>query len=213
MVADLDGLCRLTKAQVKPAAEVLSRAFQQYPLLRYYFPDELKRRKMASFFMSVPVYYGLRYGEVYATSAGLEGIAVWLSSENCPMAVWKILRSVPLSVLFGFGRCGGGQMRHPGAYIDETHKRLTPYPHWFLQSVGVDPRYKGQGYASRLLKPILSRIDREGLPCYLDTQDEYNVAIYKHLGFTVIEEADIPGTDITSWAMLRIKNDKPAHPQ
>jgi len=206
MVADLDNLVRLNKAQAKPAAEVLSRAFQNYPLLRYYFPDELKRRKMASFFVSVPVYYGLRYGEVYATSTGLEGIAVWLPSENCPMAVWKILRSVPMSVLFGFGRYGGSKMRRMDAYIDEIHKRLVPYPHWFLQAVGVDPRYKGQGYASRLLKPMLARIDEEGLPCYLETHDESNVSLYEHFGFTVIEKSTIPETNLTNWAMLR-KND------
>jgi len=205
MVADLNNLVRLNKAQVKPAAEVLSRAFKNYPLLRYYFPDELQRHKMASYFVSVPVYYGLRYGEVYATSTGLEGIAVWLPSENCPMAVWKVLRSVPLSVLFGFGRYGGSKMRRMGAYTDETHKRLVSCPHWFLQVVGVDPRYKGQGHASRLLKPILSRIDREGLPCYLETHDEYNVAIYKHLGFAVIEKSTIPGAKLTNWAMLRDK--------
>jgi len=206
MESELSGLIRLEKSQLKPAAEVLSRAFQNYPLLRYYFPDELKRRKMASFFVSVPVYYGLRYGEVYATSTDLEGIAVWLPSENFPMAVWKILRSVPMSVLFSFGRYGGSKMRSLGAYIDETHKRLVPYPHWFLQVVGVEPRYKGQGYASRLLKPILSRTDREGLPCYLETHDENNVALYKHLDFAVIEKSTIPGTNFTNWAMLR-KND------
>ncbi|TES84899.1 MAG: GNAT family N-acetyltransferase [Dehalococcoidia bacterium] len=206
MASEINNLVRLNKAQVKPAAEVLSRAFQNYPLLRYYFPDELKRRKMASFFVSVPVYYGLRYGEVYATSTGLEGIAVWLPSENCPMAVWKILRSVPMSVLFGFGRYGGSKMRRMDAYIDEIHKRLVPYPHWFLQAVGVDPRYKGQGYASRLLKPMLARIDEEGLPCYLETHNESNVSLYEHFDFAVIEKSTIPETNLTNWAMLR-KND------
>jgi len=31
------------------------------------------------------------------------------------------------------------------------------------------------------------------------------VAIYKHLGFAVIEKSTIPGTKLTNWAMLRDK--------
>jgi len=207
MVADLNNLVRLNKAQVKPAAEMLARAFQNYPLLQYYFPDELERKKIASYFVSVAVFSGIRYGEIYATSPNLEGVAIWFPSGNYPVTIWKLVRSVPLSVIFGFGRYGGGRMRQLGEYVDAVHQRLAPFGHWFLQVIGVDPQFQGKGYAGKLLRPMLARIDQEHLPCYLDTQNEKNVSIYQHYGFKVVEEVTIPGTEISHWAMLREKAD------
>jgi len=203
MVADLNGLVRLTKAQVKPAAEMMARVFQNYPLLQYYFPDELERKKIASYFVSVAVFSGIRYGEIYATSPNLEGVAVWFPPGNYPVTIWKLVRSVPLSVIFGFGRHGGGRMRQLNEYIDAVHRRLAPFKHWFLQVIGVDPQFQGKGYAGKLLEPMLARIDEEDLPCYLETFDEHNVSFYEHFGFKVIEKSTIPETDFTNWAMLR----------
>ena len=88
-------------------------------------------------------------------------------------------------------------------YINDVHKRLVPYSHHYLEILGVDPQYQGQGFSSKLIKPMLVRLDTEGKPCYLETQDEKDVAIYLHFGFTVIDESVIPDTPLHSWAMLR----------
>ena len=97
-------------------------------------------------------------------------------------------------------------MRYTGEYIDTVHKRLAPFKHWFLQTIGVDPQFKGKGYAGKLLHAMFTRIDEEGLPCYLETLDETNVRLYEHFGFKVIEKSTIPETKLTNWAMLREKS-------
>ena len=94
-------------------------------------------------------------------------------------------------------------MRRLGEYIDAVHRRLIPFRHWFLQTIGVDPQFQGKGYAGKLLKPMFARIDEEGLPCYLETLDETNVPLYKHFSFKVIEKSTRPQTSLTNWAMLR----------
>ena len=203
MGTDLKDLVRLNKSHSKPAAEVLSRAFQIYPLLQYYFPDELERKKIAHYFLSFVVFSGIRYGETYATSPNLEGVAVWISSDNYPVTFLRLVRSVPLSAIFGFGMYGGFRMRRLGEHIDAIHNRLAPFKHWFLQTIGVDPQFQGKGYAGKLLKPMFARIDEEGLPCYLETLDEPNVPLYEHFSFKVIEKSTIPQTSLTNWAMLR----------
>jgi len=203
MGTDLKDLVRLNKSHSKPATEVLSRAFQNYPFLQYYFPDELERKKIAHYFLSFVVFSGIRYGETYATSPNLEGVAVWISSDNYPVTFWRLVRSVSLSAIFGFGMYGGFRMRRLGEHIDAVHKRLAPFKHWFLQTIGVDPQFQGKGYAGKLLKPMFARIDEEGLPCYLETLDETNVPLYEHFSFKVIEKSTIPQTSLTNWAMLR----------
>ena len=206
MGTDLKDLVRLNKLHIKPAAEVLTQAFRNYPLLQYSFPDKLERERIAPYFFQYILSYGIRYGETYATSPNLEGVAVWLTSDNYHMTFWRLIRSVPLPIIFVFGKWGGGRMRYTGEYIDAVHKRLVPFKHWFLQTIGVNPQFQGKGYAGKLLKPMFTRIDEEGLPCYLETLDETNVRLYEHFGFKVIEKSAIPETKLTNWAMLREKS-------
>lgn len=201
--SELESLVRLNKAHIKPTVDVMTRAFTDAAFLQYYFPDDVKRREMAEYFLSFAVYSGIRYGEAYAPSADIEGVAIWMRSEDYPVTLWRLVRSVPLSVLFGFGRPGGARMRQMGDTIDAIHKRLAPFPHWFLEAIGVDPHYQGKGYSGQLMRPMLSRIDREGLPCYLETLDKKNVTLYEHFGFQVVEESTVPDTPLTYWAMLR----------
>jgi len=203
MSAELEDLLRLNKSHIKPAVKVLTGAFQNYPLLNYYYPDELTKKRIAHYFLSFAVFSGIRYGEIYATSHNFEGVAVWIPSDKYPVTFWRLLRSVPLSVIFGLGRCGGYKMRRLNEHIDAVHQRLAPFKHWFLQTIGVEPRFQGKGYASKLLRPMFARIDEEGLPCYLETLDEHNAQLYEHLGFKVVDKATVPQTSLTYWAMLR----------
>ncbi|MFC1951402.1 GNAT family N-acetyltransferase [Chloroflexota bacterium] len=128
-------------------------------------------------------------------------------SDKYPITLWRTLRSASLWLMFKtMSKIGSKplkRMSYIGKHIDEVHKRLAQFDHCYLQILGVDPWYQGQGYAGRLLRPMFARLDEKGIPCYLDTLKEKNVAIYEHLGFTMLEKTDIPQTDIASWAMLR----------
>jgi hypothetical protein len=110
MNVKLEDLLRLNKSHIKPAINRLTGTFQNYPLLNYYYHDELTKKRIAHYFLSLEVFSGIRYGEVYVTSHNLEGLAVWIPSDKYPMTLWRLLRSVPLSVLFGLGRYGGNNV-------------------------------------------------------------------------------------------------------
>jgi GNAT superfamily N-acetyltransferase len=196
-------LLRLTLKERDAGVAVLGRAFTEYELLRYYFPDKTERRAAADMFAFIALSVSLKYGEVYASSEKLEGVAAWLPPGKSPFGVWQIMRLVPLPILARFGRQGAGRMRAYGRFVDNLHRKLVPYPHWYLQIIGVDPAYQGQGISSRLLRPVLERIDRQRMPCYLETNAGKNVAIYRRFGFEVVSEDRMPGTELTIFAMLR----------
>ena len=203
MVNELASLFSLDKTHIQPAAAVLARAFQSYPLLKYYFPDSSRSSRVNHYMCAISLHFGAYFGEVYASSPNLESIAAWLPSKHYPMSAWSVLRAVPLSDLFGFAASGGIKMRAMGRYVDNLHKRLAPFDHWYLSLLGTDPQFQGKGYASKLVRPMLRRADLEKLPCYLETNLEANVSIYCHFGFRVLEESVIPDTAIKNWAMIR----------
>ena len=97
----------------------------------------------------------------------------------------------------------GAQMMKDDDFASKLRKRLAPFPHWYLAVLGVDPRFQGKGCASKLLKPMLARLDAENLPCYVETSTEKYVLIYQHFGFRVIHEAVLPGSGSKIWVMLR----------
>jgi len=201
--AELSDLFKLNKTHIRPAAEVLVKAFRDYPILRHFFPDVRERDEVASYFFQVALNYGVHNREAYAASPDMEGIAIWVHSDKLPMTFCRVLRSVPLSVILGFVRKGAGRMKRSSDYMDARHEHLAPDKHWYLQVIGVGPEFQGKGYAGRLIRPMLARIDREKLPCYLETLDERNIVIYERFGFEIIEKSTIPGTSLTNWAMLR----------
>jgi GNAT superfamily N-acetyltransferase len=209
MSSDLNNLIRLTKADIKPAAEVLARAFQDHPLFSYLMPDETQRKKKQLLVFRSTMQQGMKYGEAYATSPQLEGVAVWFTAAPQREKWWRNIMHRLISILFIpflaviFGREAMRRQRAYSRYAAGVRARCISGRYWYLQTLAVDPEYQGKGYASRLLKPMLARADREGMPCFLETQEEKNVALYEHFGFKVMEEGIIPGSDIKFWAMLR----------
>ena len=203
MSTDLNNLTRLYKSDMKAAVEMLIRAFQHDPLLEVAFTSKKEKERLAYYLFQYDLGYCFRYGEVYATSPALEGITAWLPPSYYPRTLWNLMRCVPLSVMFGMVRSGGSRMKFAGEYIDSMHMRLAPFKHWYLCVLGVDPQFQGKGYAGKMLRTMLARIDEEGLPCYLETMAEKTTRLYEHFGFEVIEKSSIPGTNLTNWAMLR----------
>ncbi len=189
---DIKSLIQIKKDDAKPAVELLVKAFRNYPLLQYYYPIESNREKITNYFLSFVVYSGIKYGEVYATSSNLEGIAIWMPSKNYPIIFWKMLRSVPLSTIFSFGRHGGSIMSHFSNYLDGVHQRLVPFKHWFLQTIDVSPKFQGKCFGSKLLRSMFSKIDKEYLSCYLETIDEKNFSIFERFCFEIIDKSIVP---------------------
>ena len=59
-------------------------------------------------------------------------------------------------------------------------------PHWYLALLGVDPMKQGRGHGSSLLAYALERVDREGMPAYLEASSPRNKALYERHGFVEI---------------------------
>lgn len=203
MIADLNNLVRLEKSQVRAASEVLSRAFHDDPLFSSFIPDPLQRKKKLHYLLEMLVHYSVSYGEVYATSPNFEGVAVWLPSDRVEMTLWRGIRSGGVSVISNLGVRSTFRQLSVSDLMCSIHKRHIASPHWYLYLIGVEPALQGKGYASKLVKAMLGRTDREGLACYLDNTNEKNLSMYQRYGFRVIEEYEIPRTGVSIWAMLK----------
>jgi ribosomal protein S18 acetylase RimI-like enzyme len=153
----------------------------------------------------ISIRYGLRYGQVYTTSERLEGIAVWVPPGKWTMTLHGLLLSGTLNPIIKMGLKTELKMMPLDKFMEDKHRELAPFPHWYLALLGVDPQYHKQGYASKLLRPMLDKIDSDNMPCFLETASEKNYLMYQHFGFEIIDEYVLPKAGIRLWAMMRDK--------
>jgi GNAT superfamily N-acetyltransferase len=191
----------LAPSQVKGASALLCRAFYQDPLVQYIVPDEARRTHVLPSFYRLVVRYALRYGEVYTTPE-LEGVACWLTPGKTTVSTWRLLYVAP-TVPFSFRLSEQRRNTIYARYSDEVHARAISRPHWYLWGLGVEPSRQHQGVGGQLIQPILARADHDGLPCYLETTTEVNVAFYEKHGFSVVSDGVVPGTTLRVWGMRR----------
>lgn len=194
----------LNKNQRDAAVDVLTRSFMDDPIYLCVFPDPVERRRSLRALWDALVRYCQRYGVIHTTGE-LEGVVCWLPPGNTRMTFLRHLRTgfVFIRAVKVFQSKSRKKCLHLLSRIDDLHKRIMTRPHWYLWVLGVDPSARGQGVGGRLLEPVLSRADADGVPCYLETQSEWNVAFYERRGFVIksIETMDELGLKI--WIMVR----------
>lgn len=189
---------------VAEAAAVLARGFRRNPNFVDLFPDAEARARALPSLQRACLRDALGFGRVYAASCGdeLVGVAAWLPPGAFPLSTWRQLRVAPdmVRVLAAAPRSVPRLARFV-AGVSELH---PAQPHWYLEVVGVEPGARGLGIGTRLLEPGLARADESGLPCYLETMTERNVAWYRGLGFEVRKSgvSFTPGGP-PNWTMIR----------
>lgn len=195
-------LQRLEKVHIKPISVMLARTFKNDQA--EIFPDPIERRAKAAYVHELFLRCSFPHVEGFVTSPRLEGVAVWRRSDiNTGVSWQRIINSGKGWLALKIGQRALRKIMFFDQYMDTKRKELAPVKHWYLNMLAVDPKYQGKGYASKLLNAMLPEIDKESLPCYLETSGEKNVSIYKHFGFKVVSEYTIPGIKDKFIAMQR----------
>ena len=196
-------ITRLFTPDLSRAAGVLARAFRDDPIIAALLPVRDQRVSGMSGLYREVLRYVLHFGEAYTTPQ-LDGVAGWLPPERTAISLRGLIRT-----RFGMARAA---LSVPASswprsvailsWVEWMHARLRR-PHWYLWILGVDPDRHGQGVGSALIAPVLRRADESGLPCYLETETEKNVAFYEKRGFRVRVERFFPRLGVRVWTMLR----------
>lgn len=203
----------LAESQIEAAGRVLALAFAGDPLLRYVFPPGAERDRLLAWHYTTLVRYGRLAGEVYvATPVGpspaVAGAAVWLAAEGSAEAdpalrFERLERSGLLQAPEVLGDATFGRMAGVVGYLEGLRRRVALGAHWYLNQVGVDPRWRGHGAGTALLLPVLRRAGAAGWPCYLETFWEPNLAFYARLDFAVLRREVEPSSGLPFWICLR----------
>jgi GNAT superfamily N-acetyltransferase len=189
---------KASAGDVPALARALARAFFEDPVFAWLLPDvsdRLQRAERGFAFYLAKVY--MPHEECYTTDA-LAGGALWL-----PPGTWHLGPLAQLRLLPGMIAATGSRLPRilrATATIESKHPTAA---HYYLPFVGLEPAMQGKGVGTALMRPILDRCDREGVPAYLEASTPRNRACYLRLGFEVTEEFSFPSGGPPSWRMWR----------
>jgi len=192
----------LPASKINDAAELLSRVFWDDPMTVFLFPDTGERRELQPHFYVMNMEHAAVGGELYTTSS-FKGVAVWRfpgdetrrkveAGKDPRNRLPEVIGAGPFERLMIITEC-----------IYAMHRSLVKGKHCYLLFLGVEPGQQQHGIGSMLIKPVLKRADEEGLPCYLETMKEVNLAFYRKHGFGVGDEKQIANGGPHIWALLR----------
>ncbi len=192
--------------RARPAADhewrslgaVLGAAFMDDPVWCWVTPNQTRRERHLGSAFGQLLRGRIATGNVL-TNDDLSGAAMWAAPETWRMTLGENLRmALPMAKAIGLGSVLP-RIRSL-AILDEHHPRE---PHWYLTIIGTDPAKRGQGIGSALIEPVVERCDEEGMPAYLESSKEENLAFYHRFGFEVTEEVRIHRDCPPMWAMRR----------
>jgi ribosomal protein S18 acetylase RimI-like enzyme len=177
--------------------KTLALAFQTDPAVSWIFPDsELRSRRLPMMFD-------------FLVQSDFDAGMVLRSPENEVATLWRapgkaespkielIKLAVPL--LRTFGTALGRALSIADA-IDAHYPR--DFEFWYLHYAGVRSEHQGKGWGGTAIRAGISRAKAEGLPVYLETATDTNIALYQSLGFEILDQWDVPKGGPHFWSML-----------
>lgn len=196
-------LIELTKHDIERAALIYFHAYQDYPVWQHLIPDEMERKTKFLSLWEFFVKFNLKYGQIYANSSKIQGIVSIIHSENMNTSLIKQINCGGLKVIRKFGIKFLKRSIPIENYIQSERIKNAPFPHLYLSYIAVDPKYQGKGIGGHMLKELFKEFENDNLSYYLETHIKRNVPFYQNLGFGLLNESIIPGTDIHMWTMLK----------
>lgn len=70
-----------------------------------------------------------------------------------------------------------------------------------LDMLVVQERYRGQGYVSKIMMPLLAECREKNALCSLETQTQSNLPIYEHYQFRTVKVIPLPNSTLEQYCM------------
>ena len=183
-------------------AEVAADAYQDYPLHNWFTKGKYDA-KASKLLMQISLKTMTEDAVIYADSEEINGFAAWLPFGFTGNKALPFLMNGGLSLFLhaGFGMVG--RLQTYENYAMNLKKEFTDHYDWYLFNLSIKKDAQGKGIASKLMRPMLQFCDDERMVAYLETNKESNVGLYRHYGFDLMKEEQIPKSTVTHYAMVR----------
>ncbi len=191
---------RAGEADIETVSWILAAAFDDDPVFNWFIRQDERHGEAVEKLLRGGVELAVReHGECYLLEDE-RGAAVWQPPgyERPPATPEQRERLVA-------GICNTPEGRRRFAQFVELmaeHHPAEP-PNFYLGAIGVLPAVQRGGLGSLLIRAVLDRCDREGIPASLISTRERNLPLYERHGFVVSARVELPDGGPSMWPMWR----------
>ena len=196
------GLYIVQKKDLARLSEVAADAYRDYPLHNW-FTGGAYDAVSSRLIMQISLKTMTEDAVIYADSEEINGFAVWLPFGFEGSKTLPFLMNGGLRLILHAGMGIIGRLLTYEQYAMRLKKEFTDNYDWYLYNLSIKKDAQGKGIASKLMRPMLGFCDDERMVAYLETNKEANVGLYRHYGFDLMKEEQIPRTPVTHYAMVR----------
>jgi GNAT superfamily N-acetyltransferase len=163
------------------AIATLVSAFEDDPVERWLYPDEVEYRRHFPAFIAAFGGDAFRDRTVWRLG-DFDAVAFWFRPGRDPDgdAIVRVLVETTSEDLHA----------DSFATLEQMEEGHPAEPHWYLPWFGVDRALQGRGLGTHLMRHCLEIVDETGLPAYLETPNPRTVPFYQRAGFSVTGVAE-----------------------
>ena len=206
MSRQIENLYKVQKKDIPKAGVTLADAFQHDPIWELVFMDEARLEQRGVLFES-PIRFCHKYGEVYAPSEHLEGVALWVPGDFADFTIWRMIRSGAIisgmKAMKACTRLARKQGRIFGPLQADRKEHMKGRTYVYFMVLGVASEFQGQGFGGKLLRALIEESKQAGVSIYVETETERNVGMYERFGFRVLKQITLPIINLPQWEMIR----------
>ena len=180
-----------TQRDVPRIASTMAAAFFDDPVLSWIYHRPPQRRELLPRWFEMVAEIYVAQGEVH-TNDDVTAAAIWVpagTEGDERLADDLVAISGPY----------GAALTCAFEVMSEHHPHGE---HHYLFLLGTRPGLQGRGIGSKLMRTMLERCDRDGIPAYLEATSEVNKRLYVRHHFEVTGRLDLPGGP-SMWPMWR----------
>jgi len=183
--------------EVAQVSATLAGALANDPIFSWLLPSQRRRdTRLRRLFALELAHWVFPAGGQALTTDDFRGANVVLPPGRSQMST-SLSGAIGLVHVFGIRLLRAGQLQ---VFFDRYHPQE---PHYYIRTLGVAPRFQGQGLGTALLRPTIDRCDEEGVPAYLEASSQRSAALYERLGFAHLGELHVPDGGPPFWPMRR----------
>ena len=200
-ILEENGLYIVKKSDFEDLINLAGNAYIDYPLDVYFFGGKYDEEGLKQI-VRVNLYSMFDNGIIYADSKELNGFVILLppgfTGTNTLSFIWnggfwivykQGIRSLKRTIDFE-------------SFAMNLKKKYTNHNDWYCYNLCVKKNAQGKKISSKLMKPILNYFKLNNKMCFLETNSDYNVPIYEHFGFKIMEKTMVPNSNVVHYAML-----------
>jgi len=153
--------------------DILTKAFDKNKSVNYVIKQDNRREKRIRSLIEYSFNNTLRFGKIF--SIDNKAYAYVSFPHQYKTDIFATIKLI-------FSSLGFRNIKRVLRFKSQL-KKYYPKEFVYLDFIGIDPLFQGQGIGSTLVQEIIAFAKQQNLPLYLETSTVENIAFYKKNGF------------------------------